>query len=74
MHTQLKCIFYIYLKHICTLLFTYSYTVYMHIRYSIHASPNPCHYNDLLREDRNKFGGGMMLLMILCQNLNVLKL
>ena len=44
MHTQLKCIFYIYLKHICTLLFTYSYTVYMHIRYSIHASPNPCQY------------------------------
>ena len=43
MHTQLKCIFYIYFKYVYTLLLTYSYTVFKHIRHSIHAPPNPYH-------------------------------
>ena len=48
MHTQLKCIFYIYFKYIYNLLFIYSYTVYMHIRNSIHAPPNPCQYDPVI--------------------------
>ena len=39
MQTQLKRVFYIYFGYIYTLLLTYSYTVYVHIRNSIHAPP-----------------------------------
>ena len=44
MNIQLKCIFYIYFKYIYNLLLTYSYTVYMHIRNSIHVPPNHITY------------------------------
>ena len=60
MHTRLKCILYIYFKDIYTLLLTYSYTVYMYIKNSIHVPPNLCHvhvsYDVCVKVSRDVWG------------------